>query len=111
MTDAAWLMRIEGGLSASFLTPEGPSRPGVLWKVGLKHGEATYTVHVRALLADDATAATRRDEAYQARTTMEYLDDRLRDGWHPTQDEPEVHHVIHIGNPINGSRRPWWRFW
>jgi hypothetical protein len=108
-------MRIEGGLSASFLTPDGPSRPGVLWRVGLKRGEETYTVHVRALLADDATAATRRDEQYQARTTMQYLDDLLRGGWHPTQDTPDVQHTIHIGNPIGApaptARRPWWRLW
>jgi hypothetical protein len=111
MTGTSWQMRIAGGLAAHFHTDEGDSLPGTEWAVGLRRGEERYTVRVRSLLARDASAATRRDEEYQARTTMEYLDDRLRGGWHPSE---EVAHEIRIGDPLGGhapAARPWWRFW
>jgi hypothetical protein len=94
-----WLMRVEGGLAAHFKVPDGPSRPGVQWAIGLKHGEATYTVRVRALFADDASAETREDDEYQAQTAMQYLNDCLNNGWHPEQ---EMEHEIYIGNPLAG---------
>jgi len=114
MTDEPWLMRIESGLAAHFKQADGPSRPGTLWTVGIKHGNEHYQAMVKALLADDATAATRKDEKYQAQTAMQYLDERIRQGWHPSQMQD---HTIHISNPnFDGGgggepAKPWWRFW
>lgn len=115
MTKENWLMRIEGGLAAHFNPPSGPSRPGVSWTVGLKRGEEVYTVTVMALLTDDATSETGRDEEYQARTTMQYLNDQLNGGWHPKE---EKEHTIYIGNPVPleatqamESDKPWWKVW
>jgi hypothetical protein len=116
MSDDNWLMRIESGLSAHFKEEDGASRPGVQWTVGLKHGEQTYTVLVKALLADNATAETRKNEEYQMQTTMQYLNDQLQSGWHPDQ---EKEHTIYISNPLvptphgqsSAAKKPWWRFW
>ncbi len=96
MSEEPWLMRIEGALAAHFKQPDGSSRPGVMWTVGLKRGDEVHSVFVKALLADDATPETRKDHEYQARTAMQYLYDRLEDGWHPSQ---EGEHSIYIGNP------------
>jgi hypothetical protein len=92
-----WLMRVEEGLSAHFKKPNGDSQPGVQWTIGLKQGDKTYTVIVIALLAEDATPETRENQNYQAQTAMQYLDDRLKNGWHPDE---EIEHVIYISNPI-----------
>ena len=109
-------MTIEGGLSARFLQADGPSVPGVDWRVRIEQDGRIHHARVSALLAPDATAATRNDEAYQAQTTMQYLADEIGKGWDPA-DERE--HVIHIGNPqgspaggaAHAPPRPWWRFW
>lgn len=93
-----WLMRVESGLSAHFNMPDGPSRPGVQWTIGLKQGENIYQVLVKALLADDATPETRADEKYQAQVAMQYLNDRLTNGWHPNE---RTEHTIYISNPIS----------
>jgi hypothetical protein len=103
-----WPMRIESGLAAHFKQDDGPSRPGVMWRVGLRHEGHDYQVHVKALLADDATRATRKDERYQAQTAMDYLADLLASGWHPSQPRD---HTIHIGNPHPAAAKPWWKFW
>jgi hypothetical protein len=114
MPDQRWLMRVESGLAAHFKQENGPSRPGTLWTVGIKHGDEQYHAMVKGLLADDATAATRKDEKYQAQTAMQYLDERIGQGWHPSQMEE---HTIYISNPkvARGGAvetpRPWWRFW
>jgi hypothetical protein len=96
MAEGEWLMRVENGLSAHFKEEGGGSRPGVHWTIGLKHGEETYTVLVKGLLADDATADTRKNQDYQAKTCFEYLDDQLKSGWHPNQRKE---HTIYISNP------------
>ena len=108
----SWLTRIESGLAAHFKEEGGCSRPGVMWSVGLKRGEETWTATVKALLSDDASAATRADQQYQARTAMQYLNDRLAQGWHPSQQQD---HTIYISNPPGtpplAAARPWWKFW
>ena len=91
-----WLMRVEGGFAAHFNVPDGPSRPGVHWAIGLKQGDETYKVFVKALFADDATPQTKQDQEYQAQVAMQYLNDQLDKGWHPSQD---VEHTIFISNP------------
>lgn len=112
MPDEPWSMRVEGALDAHFKQPDGPSRPGTDWVIGLKRGDELHRVRVRSYLSADATAATRADTTYLGRTVMQYLDDLLRSGWHP-RDERE--HVITIGNPLPGTvptrHKPWWRFW
>lgn len=114
MNDTPWLMRIDNGLSAHFKMPSGPSRPGTMWTVGLERGDETYTATVKALLADDATPATRKNSEYQARTTMQYLNDQLNGGWHPSERRE---HTITIGNPTGPlpetmrGEKPWWKFW
>jgi hypothetical protein len=117
--DDSWLMRIERGLSAHFKQGDGTSRPGVEWSVGLKRGNELHSVTVKALLADDASAATRANSEYQARTAMQYLNDQLSAGWNPAQ---EREHVIYITNPTStnprgphemhaAQRKPWWKLW
>jgi hypothetical protein len=116
VSDNEWLMRVENGLSAHFKEEDGTSRPGVDWAIGIKRGEETFTVRVKALLTDDATKATRRDQQYQAQTAMQYLNDELRSGWDPAQ---EREHTIYIGNPhpsVTGEAptppgKPWWKIW
>jgi hypothetical protein len=98
VSDGEWLMRVENGLSARFKEPNGNSRPGVHWTIGLKRGEETYQVLVKAFLTDDATDETRRDQEYQARTAMQYLNDQLIGGWHPAEEKD---HTIYIGNPLS----------
>ena len=94
-----WLVRIEGALNAHFKQPDGSSRPGTDYAVGLKRGDEAQRVLVRAYLAPDITAATRRDTNYQAQTVMRYVSDRLGAGWTPGQPLPPVT----IRNPDAGS--------
>ena len=116
MSTGEWIMHVEGGLEAHFKEADGQSRPGTDWAIVLKRGAEVHRVRVRALLADDATKATRRDEHYQAQTAMQYLNDQLASGWHPSQARE---HTIHIGNPRSTGTSdpsprpvsPWWKFW
>ena len=116
MSQTEWLMRVENGLSAHFKEPDGGSRPGVHWTIGLKQGEKTYQVLVKALLADGASPETRKNQEYQAQAAMQYLNNQLRNGWHP---DVEKEHTIYIGNPVSSSgeamkpapAKPWWQFW
>lgn len=101
-------LSIESGLAAHFKQAQGPSLQGVSWLVRIDHGGHTHHARVKALLAPDATKATRQDQAYQAQTTMEYLNDQMAQGWNPA-DERE--HIIHISNPLGQQPKPWWRFW
>jgi len=104
-------MTIESALSAHFKQPNGPSVPGVSWLVRIEHGGRHYHARVKALLAPDATKATRKDDGYQARTTMQYLAAEIENGWNPAQ---EREHTIQIGNPQGQPlqpTRPWWRLW
>jgi hypothetical protein len=101
MAESKWMMRIEGALSAHFSDPNGISRPGVHWSVGLKQGEKTYKVLVKGFLAADATPETRKEQEYQGQVVMQYLNDQLRKGWHPNQ---QMEHTIYIGNPISPGK-------
>jgi hypothetical protein len=107
-----WLMRVEGGLAAHFKEPNGRSRPGVHWAIGLKRGERTYKVMVKALLSDDASPETLKNQEYQAQVVMQYLNDQLTNGWHPDQ---EMEHTIYVGNPDqpgqSSTKNSWWKFW
>jgi len=80
-------MRIEGALSAHFNQPDGSSRPGTDWAVGLKRGDDAYRVIVRAYLSDDATKQTREDTVYQGRTVLGYVSDLLSQGWTPDRGD------------------------
>lgn len=86
MSEAPWLMRIEGALNAHFKQPDGSSVPGTDWSIGLKRGDEIHTVLVRAYLASDIAKNLRDDTEYQARTAMQFLNDLIRRGWKP--DEP-----------------------
>jgi hypothetical protein len=112
INEGQWLIGIEGGLSAHFFQPDGSSRPGTDWSVGLKQGENTYRVMVRAYLSEDMSKRARADTQYQARTVLGYIKDLLAKGWTPDQGGELV---ITIQNPTGerGSEtsKPWWRFW
>ena len=82
-----WLMRIEGALSANFFQADGSSRPGTDWAVGLKRGDTTYKVMVRAYLSDDVTKRARSDTHYQGQTVLGYVGDLLARGWTPERGE------------------------
>jgi len=96
MSNSQWLMRVEKSLSASFIQPDGTSRPGIDWIIGLKHGEMTYRVMVRSYLTSDIQKKFQKDMTYQGQTVMGYLNDLLQQGWLP--DQPR-NHTITIGNP------------
>ena|SRR5437868_11678126 len=85
MNEPQWLMRIERGLAAHFKQPDGSSRPGTDWMVGLKRGDDEYHVSVRAYLSEEATQAIRNDQQYQAQTVLGYVNDLLNQGWTPEQ--------------------------
>lgn len=101
-------MAIESGLAAHFMQPGGKSVPGTSWLVRIEYGGRPFHARVKALLAADASRATRRDEHYQARATMQYLLSLIESGWNPAQ---EREHTITIGNPPGSPPRRWWRFW
>jgi hypothetical protein len=101
-------MTIESALAAHFKQPDGPSVPGVSWLVRIEHGGLSHHARVKALLAAGASRATRRDEAYQARTTLQYLTALIEGGWNPAQ---EREHTIEIGDPPGTPSRPWWKLW
>ena len=107
-----WRMRIEGALSAHFFQPDGSSRPGTDWAVGLQQGEKIYQVMVRAYLSDEMTKRARADAEYQGQTVLGYISDLLAQGWTPEQGGGLV---ITIQNPPEESEseasKPWWRFW
>ncbi len=117
MSEQTWSMSVTSGLAAHFKVPEGPSREGTMWSVNLARCDEHYVAMVKGLLTDDATDATRKDATYQAQSAMQYLNDRLNNGWHPND---EMEHTIHIGNPLSASmsgatqssaNKPWWQFW
>jgi len=110
--EGQWLMRIDGALSAHFMQPDGSSRPGTDWAVGLKRGERDYHIMVRAYLSEEMTKRARADTEYQGQTVLEYVGDLLAQGWTPDQG---AELAITIQNPIgekeDAASRPWWRFW
>jgi len=112
MSDGAphWLMRVEDGLSAHFKQPDGPSKPGTDWRIGLKRGGETHSVIVRTYLADDLAPALKKDSQYQARVAMEYLNHVLNDGWHPAEPRELI---ITLTNPMDAApkKKPFWKFW
>jgi hypothetical protein len=110
--ESQWLMRIEGAMSAHFIRPDGSSRPGTDWTVGLKRGEDTYNVMVRAYLSEDMTKRARADTEYQGQTVLGYVGDLLGQGWTPDQGGELV---IVIQNPTGETEgekgKRWWRIW
>ena len=111
MGESQWLMRIEGALAAHFKQADGSSRPGTDWAVGLKNGDTTYKVFVRAYLSDDITPQAKADQVYQGKTVMSYLNDLIMQGWHPDQPRDLV---IVIQNPTDATSSPKkskWRLW
>jgi hypothetical protein len=110
--ESQWLMRIEGAMSAHLFQPDGSSRPGTDWTVGLKRGEDTYNVMVRAYLSEDMTKRARADTDYQGQTVLGYIGDLLGQGWTPDQGGELV---IVIQNPTGETERQkgkrWWRIW
>jgi hypothetical protein len=111
MSESQWLMRIEGALAAHFKQADGSSRPGTDWAVGLKNGDKTYKVFVRAYLSEDITPQAKADQTYQGKTVMGYLNDLIMQGWHPDQQRDLV---IVIQNPTDAPPPPKksnWRLW
>ena len=55
------------------------------------------------------------DQGYQARTTIQYLEDLLARGWNPSEQREHVGIIIGNPLPVPGAppvaRKPWWRFW
>jgi hypothetical protein len=89
------MMRIEGRLNAHFKQPDGSSRPGSDWAVGLKKGAAVYKVFVRTYYSANLAPKLANDENYLGQTVMGYLNDLLNAGWTP--DKPVG--AITIRNP------------
>ena len=112
MTEEPWLMRVEKGLAAHFKQENGPSRPGVMWAVQLKRGDALQTAMVKVLFATDASTEVRSDKEGQAQAAMQYLNAQLANGWHPGT---EIEHTIVFGTAIAAAvakeQKPWWRIW
>jgi hypothetical protein len=114
MADAQWLMRIEGALDAHFVQPDGSSRPGTDWAVGLKRGEETHRVMVRTYFDDSMSRRARADREYQGQTVLGYVGDLLAQGWMPDKGAPPI--VIRNPpgeppDPAEAASRPWWKLW
>jgi hypothetical protein len=105
MSADTWQARIEGAMQAHFKQPDGPSRPGTDYKVGLKRGEQVCGIFVRAYLADDLTPAARADTHYQQQTVIGYVFDRLTPDWAPT-GEMFPFPALTILNPDPGHAHP-----
>lgn len=105
-----WLMRVEDGLSAHFNQPDGPSKPGTDWRIGLKRGDETHSVIVRTYLADDLAPKLKNDAEYQAGVAMEYLNAVLNEGWNPAEPRELI---ITLTNPPGDApkKKPFWKFW
>ena len=100
-------------LSAHFTQPDGRSRPGADWAVGLKLGEREERVMVRAYLSEDMTAQARADTEYQGRTVLGYIGDLLAQGWTPDRGGELVITIQNPSSPdqLTPKRKPWWQFW
>jgi len=107
-------MSIESGLAAHFTQADGLSLQGVSWLVRIDLDGQTHHARVKALLLPGTASATRKDQAYQAQTTLQYLADQIEQGWNPAN---EREHTIHIGDPVQPRAQPhtpprrWWKFW
>ena len=120
MSADGWSIKIIGVIAGHFDEPGQPKRQGAVWTVGLRKGdERLQKIAVKALIHDDATAETRRDQEYQAQCAMHYVYGLLQEGWSPGQARE---HTIYIGNPSGSepslasapaakSQKPWWRLW
>ena len=86
MPESQWQARIEGALAAHFKQPDGSSRPGTDYAVGLRRGDETHRIMVRAYLGDTVTSATRKDTRYQQQTVLDFVFDRLAAGWTPAAE-------------------------
>jgi hypothetical protein len=102
-----WLMRVEAGLDAHFKQPDGPSRPGTDWRIGLKRGDEVHTVMVRTY-SDKVAPELAKDKTFMANTAMRYLNDLLNSGWHPSEPRELV---ITVTNPDNYTPKKSWKFW
>jgi len=112
MDEAQWQMRVKDSLSAHFFQPDGSSRPGTDWSVGLSRGDSEYQVMVRSYLSEDANRVTRNDGDYQARMVLEYLGGLLSRGWTPEQsDDLTVVIPNRPGSTAAAQKKPWWQFW
>jgi hypothetical protein len=114
MNDPAWLMKVNGALSAHFIQ-DGKSVPGIDWAIGLKRGEVETSVMVRSYFDPALSRRLRDDTEYLARTTMGYIDDCIRNGWVPGSGQLAA---ITIANPPgepsdppHPESKPWWKFW
>lgn len=74
----------------------------------IEHGGHLHHACVKALLAPDVAKATRMDDGYQSRTTMQYLAAEIEGGWNAAH---EREHTIHIGNPHGQPAARSWQFW
>jgi hypothetical protein len=112
MSEEPWLMRVEKGLSAHFKQENGPNRPGVMWAVQLKRGDALHTAMVKVLFATDSSSEVRSDKEGQAQAAMQYLNAQLANGWDPSK---ELEHTIVLGTAttttVAKKQKPWWRIW
>lgn len=102
MADEQWQARIESGLNASFYQPDGSTRRGTDWVVGLKRGDETHKIFVRAYLADGVSETTRENTEYQGRTVIGFVFDRLATGWSPV-DAPLPALTLTILDPKPGQ--------
>ena len=105
MPEQQWQARIESGLNAHFIQPDGSSRPGIDWVVGLKRGDETQKIFVRAYLADGVSKNTSDDLEYQGRTVLQFVFEQLAAGWSPN-DPPLPALTLTILDPKPGQETP-----
>ena len=103
-----WLMRVEAGLDAHFKQPNGPSRPGTDWRMGLKRGDEVHTVFVRTY-SDKVATDLAKDKMFMSNTAMRYLNDLLNSGWNPAEPRELA---ITVTNPDGYQpKKSLWKFW
>jgi hypothetical protein len=108
-----WKISVVSALRASFLQPNGPSRPGADWLVVLERGTEAKKLLVR-IFADDAVGMS---PVQVAQLAVGYVAKLIGSGWSPLDYKgkpgeltvpPRALGLSAVAKPIT---KPWWRFW
>ena len=107
-----WHISINGGLQAHFRQPNGTSRAGTDWAVGLNDGKTEQRVLVRTY-SEDVVGMTPEK---QAQLVIEFVTKLFETGWKPSDYSGKPGELTVPGTnprvmPHSEAPRPWWRFW
>lgn len=64
--DKQWAVSVNGALNAYFNQPDGTSRPGAGWSIGLDHNQNVYNTLVRTYLWQAKAARCRSQRPHSS---------------------------------------------